>query len=456
MLSGKSGSREMKVLLIGHGAREHAMADAVARSVSSPQVYAYMSHKNPGIARLSKEFKIGGLEDADKIASFAAEKGVDFAIVGPEAALAAGVADALQRKGIPSVGPTRRLAMLEADKSFARNMLRNHNIEGCPEFRVFSDATEAENFVDELEGRVAIKPAGLTSGKGVKVYGSDFTTVAEAVGYVKELTDRSIGDSHRVVVEKALRGEEFTLQAFVSGTDLVFMPIVRDFKRAHEGDTGPLTGGMGSYSAPDGSLPFLREYEVEKAKRIMRRTMEALWNETGEPYMGILYGGFMNTAKGPFLLEFNVRFGDPEAMNVLSMLRSDFTEVLESIVSRRLSSADLRFDKLATVCKYIVPSTYPFGPFPRSEVMVDEEGAKGKRAAIYYGSVDEENGKLYTTSSRSVAVVGVSLTLKEAETIAELAASCVQGQVCHRNDIGKEWLTIEQTERMRRIREEGS
>jgi phosphoribosylamine--glycine ligase len=261
-----------------------------------------------------------------------------------------------------------------------------------------------------------------------------------AVDYVRQLEGN-------IVVEERLVGEEFTLQAFVDGSHLVPMPLVQDHKRAFEGDQGPNTGGMGSYSMPDHSLPFVTPADREKALRIMKDVVRVL-ADVGKPYRGILYGQFMNTARGPMVIEFNARFGDPEAMNVLSLLESDFQDVLRRITDGTLSRASVRFTKEATVCKYLVPEGYPETPRIGSSLIFGDYGD----ALLYYANVDIQKGQLLTLSSRTLAFVGKAGTLEEAEEIAEKAAASVSGDIRYRRDIGTQTLLQRRIEHMKEIR----
>jgi len=263
---------------------------------------------------------------------------------------------------------------------------------------------------------------------------------AGAITYVKSL-------SSGVVLEERLIGEEFTLQAFVDGSHLIPMPLVQDHKRAYDGDLGPNTGGMGSYSMPDHKLPFVSETDYTKALAIMQSTV-AVMERTGNPYKGILYGQFMNTARGPKVIEFNARFGDPEAMNVLSLLRSDLSGIVDKITTGSLSAADASFEKAATVCKYIVPSGYPDSPAKGDPVTIGTHAG----ALLYYANVEERGGILSTLSSRTLAFVGIGPTLEEAEQRAEQSASAVKGRVRYRRDIGTRALLDRRISHMKELR----
>ena len=429
---------DMKILVVGGGGREHAIARALSRSTGL-QLFSVMTKRNPGIFRLAKKTHIHNETDSSGVVGFAKEVGVDYAFIGPEAPLQAGIVDDLERAGVLCVGPSRAAARLETDKGFCREMMARHGIAGCPKYRVCHSVDEAVSFIRDYGGDLAIKPIGLTSGKGVRIMG-DQIDAAGAVSYVQQL-------GGNVVLEERLIGEEFTLQAFVDGTHLVPMPLVQDHKRAFDGDAGPNTGGMGSYSMPDHMLPFVSSSDYNAALDIMK-AMVGVMKKSGEPYKGILYGQFMNTAEGPKVIEFNARFGDPEAMNVLSILISDFADTVARITEGSLFSADVRFKNAATVCKYIVPDGYPDAPNAGDNLTI----GKPDTALLYYANVDERDGRLFTQTSRTLAFVGIGPTLEEAEKSAEDAASSVQGHVRHRRDIGTTSLLNKRCNHMKELR----
>lgn len=432
----------MNLLVVGGGGREHAIVAAIARSRKDPSIYVVMSKKNPGIAALCEDFLLEKETNVEKVVEFALSKNVELVVVGPEAPLAVGLADALEDAGIDVASPKQRVAQLEFDKAWARNFMRDNKIDGCPVFDVFTDKDSMDAFIDKL-GNVAIKPSGLTGGKGVKVMGDQLPDLEAAKVYAASLLDQG-----SVVVEENLVGEEFTLQAFVDGKNLAFMPTVQDHKRAFENDLGPNTGGMGSYNAAGEILPFLTVEDVESSKQIMVDTVKALYKETGQKYKGTLYGQFMITKDGPKVIEFNARFGDPEAMNVLPLLETDYVDVLAAMASGTLDKLDVRFSKKATVCKYAVPAGYPDKPTKDREVVVGDIDA----AILFYSSVYEKDGKVYTTGSRSVAVVGVADSIEKAEKIAQNALENISGDLHYRSDIGKAFLIQRRIDHMKQIR----
>ncbi|MFA6048347.1 MAG: phosphoribosylamine--glycine ligase [Candidatus Micrarchaeia archaeon] len=440
-----------KVLLVGSGAREHAIAEAVCRSKNA-QFFAFMGNNNPGIAALCKkhegESAVGDIHEGKGIAAWAKERGIELAVIGPDAVLAAGVSNDLWDAGIPCAGPVKEAARLEWDKAFARSLMKKHAIAGCPEFGIFTEFKGASQLIDSL-GRVAVKPSGLTGGKGVKVVGVQLKDTKEAKEYAREVLVSNIGKLGSVVIEEFLEGEEFTLQAFVDGEHVVGMPCVQDHKLAFEGDTGPNTGGMGAYTDAGNILPFMKKSDYDEALEIMKHTVKALKAE-GLSYKGFLYGQFMITREGIKVVEFNSRLGDPEAMNVLAILKTDFVQLLSQMAQGTLSSAEFAQD--ATVCKYVVPSGYPDSPKADVEIEVDEAAIRKAGCHCYYAAVDEREGKIFTTSSRAVAVLGIAPTIAEAEQKAEKAVAFVKGEVAHRRDIGTAELIQKRVDHVQRMR----
>lgn len=428
----------MKYLVVGGGGREHAIAASLARD-DTAGLAAVMATRNPGIAPLADRILLAPEIDVPRVVRFAVESGADLAVIGPEAPLEAGLADALAEAGIPAFGPTRAAARIETDKAWARALLTRHGIPGCPEYGLFTDPEDAVRFIRDHPGELAVKPIGLTGGKGVRITGEQVDREG-ACAYAREL-------GGPIVVEERLEGEEFTLQAFVDGAHLAPMPLVQDHKRAFEGDRGPNTGGMGSYSMPDHGLPFVTAADREAALGIMAAVVQAMASE-GSPFCGVLYGQFMNTAAGPMVIEFNARFGDPEAMNVLSLLESDLGEVAWRCVDGSLGPSSVSFARAATVCKYVVPEGYPEAPGPSAPIGLPVPGP----ARLYYANVEERDGRLWTLRSRTLAFVGTGSTLAEAEGTAERGASGVTGPVRHRRDIGARTLLEQRCAHMRAIR----
>ncbi|PKN33237.1 MAG: phosphoribosylamine--glycine ligase [Deltaproteobacteria bacterium HGW-Deltaproteobacteria-19] len=437
------------VLLIGNGAREHAMAETLVRSATRPRLYAFMKANNPGISSLSQDILLGSYKDLKAITDFARSAKVDFALVGPEGPLNEGVVDALREAGIPAVGPTKDLARLETSKSFTRNLVEKYGIPGNPRYRVFTSPEGLEHFLAELD-EIVIKPDGLTGGKGVLVQGDHFQTREEALAYCRQILEAH----NSMIVEEKLEGEEFSLQCFCDGKTVVATPAVQDHKRRFVDDRGPNTGGMGSYSCEDHLLPFLTEQDVADGLAITRQVAEAISRETGSLYKGIMYGGFIVTKSGVKLLEYNARLGDPEAMNILPLMKSDFVELCRAIIDGTLDRFPICFEQKATVCKYIVPKGYglpknhPDASSTAARITVGDAGA----ARLYYSSVDQRPDGLYMSTSRAIGVVGIAATLAGAEAVAECAANAVKGPVDHRPDIGTATLIGRRINHMKRVR----
>jgi phosphoribosylamine--glycine ligase len=425
----------VRLLLVGGGAREHAVASVL----KGHELFAVSSNRNPGIAKLATDHLRAKETDVESVATFAKKHRVGGAVVGPEAPLAAGLADRLESEGVPVLGPRREPARIEWDKGWARALLAKHRVPGQPGHRTVASDSELERLFRDLPWDPVVKPLGLTGGKGVRVMGDHFSTPAEALAYAREVL-RKDGS---VLLEEKLEGEEFTLMVLTDGLDLLAMPAVQDHKRAYEGDKGPNTGGMGSYSDRDHSLPFLRASDLETALSILHRTLDAIRVETGLPYRGVLYAGCMATADGVKILEFNSRFGDPEACNVLALLDGNLGDFFEGGKWK-----SLRFRNQATVCKYLVPEGYPEKPLSGQPLTLEPS----TDALFFFASIDERDGALVTTSSRSVAVVGVGDTLEEAERKAEAGLGRVRGRLYARHDIGTPALVRKRVEHMTRLR----
>ncbi|MEY7847675.1 phosphoribosylamine--glycine ligase [Natrarchaeobius sp. A-rgal3] len=460
------------VLLIGGGGREHAIARVLADS--EVDLYACAGNRNPGIAEIAAGFETLETTDPDAVVEYAEAVDATIAVVGPEAPLEAGVADELEAAGVYAFGPKEADARIETDKAFQRRFMAEHDIPGCPDFETFDDPEAACDFIDEYDGDLVIKPAGLTGGKGVKVIGEQVTP-EEGKAYIRD------SDYDRIVLEERLIGEEFTVQAFVANETFETAPAVQDHKRAYEGDEGPNTGGMGSYSDATRELPFMTEEDYEESVSIIEATVDAL-----EDYRGILYGQYMLTSEGPKVIEFNARFGDPEAMNTLPVLETEFLDVLTAARDGD-PVPELEFTNQATVCKYAVPEGYPTDPEAGAKVQVDEESvARVVRAAddsigegndpresaddalLFYASVEERNSSssddvderedgIYTTTSRSFALVGVADTITDAEEIAERAIAVAGEEGLHvRHDIGKPDLVQQRIDHVEELRGDDS
>jgi phosphoribosylamine--glycine ligase len=438
----------MKFLIIGSGAREHAIAKALSRSKHKPEIFCCGSSHNPGIEDLSAGFWVGDITATDVIVAQAQAWQIDIAFIGPEAPLEVGLSDALWDASIAAIGPKKQLAQIETSKSFTRDLLEQYQINASPQYRVFVDTFEVKEYLQHLgsDGYV-IKANGLMGGKGVKVAGDHLHSFQEALAFCAELTEMG----QTFVIEEKLIGQEFSLLCFSDGNRLVTMPAVQDHKRAFNGDQGPNTGGMGSYSDANHSLPFLTEKDLEAARHINESMMNALTAKYRERYIGILYGSFMATKKGVKLIEYNARFGDPECLNVLSILESDYVEICLAMIEGTLHPSLAIFSNLATVCKYAVPEGYPDAPL--KNILIDISEIKDNEN-LYLGAVNAVEDKLYATGSRTAAVVGIAPTIAEAEATAEDMIQLIKGQLFHREDIGTDELIDKRIQQMKTLREE--
>ena len=418
-------------LVVGHGAREHVIGESLVNS--GAKLHAFMSFKNAGLDDLSQgRILILPETDFKEIIKFCKIKKIDFAVIGPEAPLCVGIVDALEKSGIPCVGPGIEAAQLEGSKIFTRGLLEKYKIPSNIWSQNFGSMDGVESFIkDKGEENIVVKPDGLTGGKGVKVYGDHLFSKQDILDYCQELIDRN----SPFILEENCNGEEFTLQTFVDGKNVVGTPLVQDHKRAYENDKGPNTGGMGSYSMEDHLMPFIDKIDVDNALEDMKKVVAAVKAETGTPYKGFLYGQFMKTSNGIKLIEFNARFGDPEAMNVLPLLQTDFVDICWGIINGSLS-ANIEFEKKATVCKYLAPEGYPISPKKDELVIVNFNELQKIGAKYYYASVYRKDGNIYTTSSRAMGILGIAKNLEDAEKIAEQGVGCIKGKLFHRKDVG--------------------
>jgi phosphoribosylamine--glycine ligase len=434
------------ILIVGSGAREHAIAVAMARSPQQPKLVCFSGARNPGIMALCSAYGIGSITDPAAVVAFAREQHATMAVLGPEAPLAAGVADALWAVKIPVVGPTQSLARIESSKGFARELLAKYKIPGNPFFQRFESLEGLEEVLDRYANQHVIKDDGLAGGKGVKVCGDHLLSLEDSLAFCREL----VAHGHPFVIEEKIEGEEFSLMSFCDGRTLQHMPAVQDHKRAYEGDRGPNTGGMGTYTDADHKLPFLNDADIAAAQEINQQVAAALAEECGAPYQGILYGGFMAMKDGVKLIEYNARFGDPESLNLLTLLETDFVEVCRAIVDKTLADLVVSFSPQASVCKYVVPEGYPDEPRKGDVVLLPAELPEG--AMMFLSAVDVKDGELIATGSRTVAVVGTGTTIAEAEAVCERVVRQIPGSFFHRADIGTEAAIARRVEHMKAVR----
>ncbi len=465
----------VRILLVGDAGREHAIAEALCRSRLDPKLYAAMRLRNPGIVKLCQqtggEYALGKITDAAFIVEAAKKFHVDFVFVGPEEPLFHGVADALEEAGIPCVGARRGPAELEMSKAFMRRLMWKHGIPGRLRFKAFKNVENAVAYIREYAESVALKPARQVGGKGVKVIADLQAYLSREKTEVKEAHAKIISEEHmkgytdiedKILIEEKVEGPEYTLQAFTDGRTVKPFPLVQDNKNAFEMDIGPETGGMGSISGPGMLLPFINEYAYMRSVEIVQACVRAVEAETGQKYKGVVSGQMMLTALwGPTIIEFYCRFGDPEAVNVLPILKSDMVEVCEALIDEKLNKVKLEFEEAATVVKCVSPKGYP----DRRDLakghpaLIDEEAIRRRGGRVYYASTDlQPDGTIVTGGSRLVEIFAKGRTLPEASAKAEACIPYVRladgWGVFHRSDIGSEVLLkrrMEQAELVRAV-----
>lgn len=440
-----------KILLIGNGGREHALAKALARSPQKPEIYNFASAINPGIQKLCQDVFIGNIMDLEEAKKIAQQLKPDFTIIGPDDPIGIGMNNALAEIGIKSFAPTKANAQLESSKSFTRNLVEKYNIPGNPDYIVSSDVTSQDrrNFFNKHEGAIVVKADGLMGGKGVLVAGDHFTSFEEA----DEFSRKAIEKFGKVVLEEKFIGQEFSLISLVDGKTVLDTPAIQDHKRAFEGDTGPNTGGMGCYSDEKNSLPFITKKDLADAHEITEQTMRALEKENGEPYCGVMYGGFIATRNGVKLIEYNARFGDPEALNILPILETDFVDVCEKAIYQKLDEiGELAFAKKATVVKYLCPEGYPDAPIKNVPFTISKDFKETPDQQIFFASVSEENEQLLLKGSRAIGLLGIGDTLPEALEKCNALIDSFHGPLFSRKDIGTQALIQKRIDHMKKLR----
>ena len=409
----------MNVLVIGSGGREHAIVEALSRSPKNPKIYC--APGNAGIAQLAECVAIKDTE-VEKLVEFAKANSVELTVVGPEAALAAGVVDRFQQGGLLIFGPTKAPAAIEASKDFAKRLMVKYDVPTAA-YATFSDFDEAMAYVRQGSLPTVLKYDGLAAGKGVVIA----TTMEEAEATLRDmLLDTKFGEG-RVVIEEFLTGEEFSLMCFVAGNKICAMPVAQDHKRAYDNDEGPNTGGMGAYT----ELPFITaEDHAYAMKNIMQRVADAMVAE-GTPFSGVLYGGLMKTPNGIKVIEFNARFGDPETEVVLPRLVSDAVEVFSAVA--RGEQPEAEWSKEATLGIVLASKGYP-GNYDKGFAI---RGTERVECKLYHMGTQLKDGELVTAGGRVMFVVASAPTLREAQLKAREEISKIEcDNLFHRTDIG--------------------
>jgi phosphoribosylamine---glycine ligase len=426
----------MNILVIGSGGREHALVWALGRSARRP-LNLFCAPGNAGIAQLAERVPLDAT-DVSGLAQFAEEKKIDLTVVGGEAPLAAGIVDEFERRGLSIAGASREAARLESSKAFAKDFMARQRIPTA-RYSVADSAARAREVLRSgefgAEGtRVVVKADGLAAGKGVVVANSR----AEAESAIEDMMERgSVGAdaAQRVVIEEALEGREASLLLFTDGRDYALMPAARDHKRIGENDTGPNTGGMGAITAPS----VLDEATLQRvAREIVEPTLEGARRE-GFPFRGVLFVGLMLTKDGPRVLEYNVRFGDPETQAILVRLRSDLVDIFESIARGGLGRVAVEWTAESSACVVLAARGYPARPETGARIEGLERAAEHPRTQIFHaGTSRSVEGDWLTAGGRVLNVTATAGTLDRALLRCYDAVSEIHWEGMHyRRDIGR-------------------
>ena len=419
----------MKILIVGSGGREHAIAWKLSKSPKAEKLYC--APGNAGIASIAECVDIKAM-DIEGLVRFAKEKEIDLTVIGMDDPLVAGVVDAFNAEGLRVFGPKQRAAMIEGSKAFAKDLMKKYGIPTAA-YDVVSSAEDALKILETSKYPVVLKADGLALGKGVLIC----NTHEEAVAGVKEIMqDKHFGKAgDKMVIEEFMTGREVSVLAFADGKHYKLMSSSQDHKRAGDGDTGLNTGGMGTFSP---SPFYTEEVDAYCKEHIYQRTLDAMASE-GRPFRGVLYFGLMLTANGPRVLEYNTRFGDPETQVVLPRMKSDIVDVMQACIDGTLDQVDLVFEDNAAVCVVIASGGYP-GSYEKGKVITGLEAFQDQDAyyCFHAGTKLNEKGEVVTSGGRVLGVTALGSDLKEARANAYKAAEWVHfdGQYM-RHDIGK-------------------
>ncbi len=421
----------MKVLVVGSGGREHALCWAIWASPLCDRLYC--APGNAGIAELASCVPLAA-EDLDGLVAFASQERIEFAVIGPEAPLVAGLADRLEEAGIKTFGPSARAAALEGSKGFMRDLCKKYGVPSANYAR-FRDAGAARDFIRDHGPPVVVKADGLAAGKGVVVAETEQEALAAIDAMLVEKRFGAAGAE--VVIEDRLEGEEASFLALVDGVHALALASAQDHKRLGEGDAGPNTGGMGAYSPAPVVSDAMAAAIME---RIITPTVRAMAAE-GRPFKGVLYAGLMVTAEGPKVLEFNVRFGDPESQPLVVRLKSDFLPALVAARDGVLDHVDLRWRDEAALCVVMATKGYP-GPYQKgSEIKDLARAAALDGVTIFHAATRRQDGRLLADGGRVLGVTALGATIAEAKDRAYQAVGLIDWPEAYfRRDIG--WRAV--------------
>lgn len=413
----------MKVLVVGGGGREHALFWKIKQSPSVEQIFCA-----PGNAGIAEDACVDiGAEDIPALLNFAQEKKIDLTVVGPEAPLTAGIVDSFREAGLKIFGPTRQAAVLEGSKVEAKEFMSRHNIPTA-RYKIFADAAGAKKYIQQNGAPCVVKADGLAAGKGVIVCENK----DEALRAIDEImVKRKFGAAgDRVVIEEKLTGEEVSVLAFTDGITVIPMVSSQDHKQIYEGDKGPNTGGMGAY-APAPAYNAQVHHDV--MEKILKPAVRGTAKE-GRPYEGVLYAGLMVTGEGPKVLEFNVRFGDPEAQPVLTLLESDLVEIIEAVINHRLHETEVKWKKGASVCVVLASEGYP-GSYEKGKVIHGLDNVSG--VVVFHAGTARRGDDIVTNGGRVLGVTAVGRNIQDAVRLAYDAVDKISFEgMYYRKDIG--------------------
>lgn len=419
----------MKILIVGSGGREHAIAYACSKSPKVDKIYC--APGNAGISELAECVPISAME-FDRLADFAAEKEIDLTVIGMDDPLVGGIVDLFEARGLRVFGPRKNAAILEGSKAFSKDLMKKYNIPTAA-YETFTSADDAKKYLETSEYPIVLKADGLALGKGVLIC----NTKEEALAGVDELMlDKKFGDAgNTIVIEEFMTGREVSVLSFVDGNTIKIMSSAQDHKRAKDGDEGLNTGGMGNFSPS----PFYTE-EVDDfcKKHIYQATVDAMKAE-GREFKGVIFFGLMLTPKGPKVLEYNARFGDPEAQVVLPRLKNDIIDVFNACIDGTLDKIDLQFENKACVCVILASDGYPLA-YEKGKIITGLDNFKGKDGyyCFHAGTKFDDNGNIVTNGGRVLGITAKGDTLKEARANAYAATEWVDFENKYmRHDIGK-------------------
>jgi len=417
----------MKILVVGSGGREHAVADTLARSSAHVKIFA--APGNGGMREVATLVPIPA-DDIEELTQFAREQPIDLTFVGPELPLSRGIVDKFRQKGLPIIGPTAADARLEASKSFAKQLFRKHGVPTA-DFHECSTAAEAYAILERSKYPTVIKADGLAAGKGVVIAGNE----AEARNTIRNvMEEKTLGEAGtKVVIEEFLEGEEASFHVFADGHDFQPTVVAQDHKRRFDGDSGPNTGGMGAYSMDSLLSQHVRQSVMDQ---IIQPTLNAVHS-----YTGVLYAGLMLTSAGPKIIEYNVRFGDPETQVILPRLKTDLLEVLVAMNEHRLATQALDWRPEATACVTLVVDSYPGKVQTGKKISGLKEVSRSQNVKVYHAGTRYEDGYYYTAGGRVLNVTARGTTLSEALDRAYAAAEQIEFEgKAYRKDIGQKGL----------------